>query len=137
MATADEASKPRIKIGQIGVGHAHATKTSVYRRSNDYDVVGIVEPDAGLQRRLATHPAYRDLPIMTQQQLLDVPGLQAVLVETRVRDSLDVAEACIAAGKHIHLDKPAGESLPQFRDILEEGANTGANTGGPTLGVDP
>jgi predicted dehydrogenase len=59
---------------------------------------------------------------MTQQQLLDVPGLQAVLVETRVRDLLDAAEACVAAGKHIHLDKPAGESLPQFRRILDAAA---------------
>jgi predicted dehydrogenase len=57
---------------------------------------------------------------MTQEQLLAQPGLQAVLVETRVRDLLDTAEACIAAGKHICLDKPAGESLPQFRRILNE-----------------
>jgi predicted dehydrogenase len=56
---------------------------------------------------------------MTREQLLNVPGLQAVLVETRVRDLLDNAEACVAAGKHVHLDKPAGESLPQYRRILE------------------
>jgi predicted dehydrogenase len=48
--------------------------------------------------------------------------LQAVLVETRVRDLLNVAEACIAAGKHIGLDKPAGQSLPQFRRILDNAA---------------
>ena len=59
---------------------------------------------------------------MTQEQLLNVPGLQAVLVETRVRDLLNAAESCIAAGKHIHLDKPAGESLPQFQRILESAA---------------
>ena len=41
-----------------------------------------------------------------------------MLVETRVRDSLSAAEACVAAGKHIHLDKPAGQSLPQFERIL-------------------
>ena len=55
---------------------------------------------------------------MTLEQLLNTPGLQAVLVETRVRDSLNAAEASVAAGKHIHLDKPAGESLPQFERIL-------------------
>jgi predicted dehydrogenase len=56
---------------------------------------------------------------MTREQLLNVPGLQAVLVETKVKDLLDNAEACVAAGKHVHIDKPAGESLPQFRRILE------------------
>jgi predicted dehydrogenase len=56
---------------------------------------------------------------MTREQLLNLPGLQAVLVETRVRDLLDTAEACVAAGLHVHLDKPAGESLAQYRRILE------------------
>jgi predicted dehydrogenase len=112
-----------IKVGQIGVGHAHASKLSVYRQSPDYDVVGIVEPDPELRKRVTSHAAYRGLPLMTQEQLLNVPGLKAVLVETRVRDLLDVAEACIAAGKHIHLDKPAGQSLPQYRRILESAAN--------------
>jgi predicted dehydrogenase len=112
----------RIKIGQVGVGHAHAVKLSVYRQSTDYEVVGIAEPDAELRKRAETQPAYRDLPWMTQEQLLDVPGLQAVLVETRVRDLLNTAEACVAAGKHVHLDKPAGESLPQFRRLLDAAA---------------
>ena len=59
---------------------------------------------------------------MSREELLDVPGLEAVLVETRVRDLLDAAEACVAAGKHVHLDKPAGQSLPQFRRLLDAAA---------------
>jgi predicted dehydrogenase len=51
-----------------------------------------------------------------------VSGLQAVLIETRVRDILDVSAACVGAGKHIHLDKPPGESLSQLRGILESAA---------------
>jgi predicted dehydrogenase len=113
-------SRPRIKIGQIGVGHAHASKLSVYRKSDEYEVIGIVEPDVELRSAAATQPAFRDLPWMTREQLLNFPGLQAVMVETRVRDLLATAEACVAAGKHIHLDKPAGESLPQFRRILAD-----------------
>ena len=119
-ATAGE--RPRIKIGQIGVGHAHAGKLSVFRQSTDYQVVGLVEPDAELRKRAESQEVYRGLRWMTQEQLLNLPGLQAVLVETRVRDLLDTAEACIAAGKHIHLDKPAGESLLQFRRILDAAA---------------
>jgi predicted dehydrogenase len=112
-------SRPRIKVGQIGVGHAHASKLSVYRQSDDYEVVGIVEPDARLRERAKSQPAYRDLPWMTREQLLNVQGLQAVLVETRVNDLLETAEVCVEAGKHVHLDKPAGASLPPYRRILE------------------
>src|SRR5438477_6467824 len=88
---ADE-RKPRIKIGQIGVGHAHATKLSVYRESPDYEVVGIVEPDKELRERASQQPAFRDLHWMTEEQLLNVPGITAVLVETRVRDLLSTAQ---------------------------------------------
>ncbi len=109
---------PRIKIGQIGVGHAHASKLSVYRASPDYEVVGVVEPDTELRKQAENSPTYRDVKWLTREQLLATPGLQAVLVETRVRDLLDNAEACVSAGLHVHIDKPAGESLPQFRRIL-------------------
>lgn len=108
-----------IRIGQIGTGHAHATKLSVYRQSPDYEVVGIVEPDPQLRAAAERNAAFRDLPWMTQEQLLNQPGLQAVLVETRVRDSLPAAAACIEAGCHVHLDKPAGESLPDFEKLLQ------------------
>jgi predicted dehydrogenase len=118
-------ARKRIKIGQIGVGHAHATKLSVYRASPDYEVVGIVEPDSALRERAGTQTAFRDLTWMTREQLLNVPGLDAVLVETRVRDLLDETELCLAADKHISLDKPAGQSLPQFRRLLDTAAAKG------------
>jgi predicted dehydrogenase len=118
-SAADGPPKPRIKVGQIGVGHAHATKLAVYRRSPDYEVVGVVEPDEALRKKVEADPAYRDLPWLTREQLLNTSGLRAVLVETRVRDLLANAEACVAAGVHVHLDKPAGESLPHLRKVFD------------------
>ena len=114
--------KIKIKIGQIGVAHAHANKLAVYRNSSDYEVVGICEPDEQLRKRAETQEPFKDLPWMTQEELLNVPGLQAVLVETEVSRLLDVAEVCVSAGKHVHVDKPAGESLPQFAKILDSAA---------------
>jgi predicted dehydrogenase len=121
MTTAAE-PKPRIKMGQIGVGHAHATKLGVYRASADYEVVGIVEPNEALRKAATNQTPFRDLPWLTREQLLATPGLQAVLVETPVRDLLDNAETCVAAGKHVHIDKPAGASMPQFQRILDSAA---------------
>ncbi len=115
-------SSRRIKIGQIGVGHAHASKLAVYRASPEYEVVGICEPNETLRNSASGQTLYQGLPWMTQEQLLNVPGLHAVLVETEVRHLLDVAEVCVRAGKHVHIDKPAGESLPQFRRILDMAA---------------
>jgi predicted dehydrogenase len=114
----------KIKIGQIGVGHAHAAgKMAAYRANPDFEVVGVVEADPQLRTQAQSSPVYRDLKWMTQEQLLDSPGLAAVAIETQVRHLLDTAEACIAAGKHIHLDKPAGSSLVQFQRILDQAAS--------------
>jgi predicted dehydrogenase len=113
---------PKVRYGQIGVGHAHASKMAVYRESDDFDVVGVVEPDPALRARAEKSGVYKDLKWMTQEQLLNTPGLQVVGVETRVRDLLDTAETCIDAGLHVHIDKPAGESLPQFKRILDAAA---------------
>ncbi|MFO0844331.1 MAG: Gfo/Idh/MocA family oxidoreductase [Gemmataceae bacterium] len=119
LARPDDKPRPRLKVGQIGVGHGHATKLAVYRASPDYEVIGLAEPDDALRRRAEARDPFRGLPWMTRDQLLETPGLQAVLVETDVPDLLETAEACVAAGKHVHLDKPAGASLPRFRRILE------------------
>jgi predicted dehydrogenase len=118
---AEPKGKPApIKIGQIGVGHAHAGKLEAYRKSPEYEVVGIVEPDKARRERAEKGSVFQGLKWMTRDELLNLPGLQAVLVETEVKDLLDNAEACVDAGKHIHLDKPAGESLPQFQRILNK-----------------
>lgn len=122
LASSKAAQRPApspIKIGQIGVGHAHAGKLAVFRQSKDFEVVGIVEDDPQLRQQAQARDPFRDLPWMTREQLLNVPGLEAVLIETRVRDLLENAEACVEAGKHIHLDKPAGESLEDFKRILD------------------
>lgn len=117
-ATRAADNRPKIKVGQIGVSHAHASKLGVYRDSADYEVVGIVEPNKELREKAKEQPAFRDLPFVTEEQLLNTSGLSAVLVETEVRDLLSTAQRCIDAGKHIHLDKPAGESLPQYKKLL-------------------
>ncbi len=110
----------KIKIGQIGVGHPHAGgKMSALRGSSDFEVVGVVEPNKKLRETVGKHSLYKDVPWLTLEQLLNRKDVQAIAVETEVPQLLTTAEACINAGKHIHLDKPAGLSLPHFKKILD------------------
>ena len=46
-------------------------------------------------------------------------------IETEIGYLLSTGSRCIDAGKHIHLDKPAGESLPQFQRLLADAARQG------------
>ena len=61
--------------------------------------------------------AYQDIPRITQEQLLNTPGLQAVAIETEIRDLLPAAQSCVDAGLHIHLDKPAGDSFERLKTL--------------------
>lgn len=110
-----------IKIGQIGTGNQHASKMGTLRKLTDlFEVVGIAEDDPKLREKAEKNGCYKGLDWMTSDELLTVPGLQAVAVETEEHAPIPTALRCIRAGKHIHLDKPCGESLPQLKHLLDE-----------------
>lgn len=111
----------RIRIGQLGIGHNHGTgKMAALRKLTDqYEVIGVAEPDEEWRRKREGEAAYRDLPWLTEEQLLNYPGLDAVCVETDVPDLIPAAQRCLEAGYHLHLDKPGGESMAPFRTMLE------------------
>jgi predicted dehydrogenase len=121
-AGADGPNPAPLKVGQIGTAHAHASgKMSTLRDlREDYEVVGIVEPDPARRRAAEQSAAYRGLPWLTEEQLLATPGLKVVAVETTVSDLVATASRCIAAGMHVHMDKPAGESLGPLRQLLAD-----------------
>lgn len=118
------ATPPKIKIGQIGTLHPHAggKMTSIRRLPDTYEMVGIHEPDEERRSAMQKSKTWRGLNWLSQEQLLNTKGLQAVAVETAVRDLVPAAMSCIKAGKHIHLDKPAGPSMSECR-ALHEAAN--------------
>jgi predicted dehydrogenase len=121
-ATAAGPPKPRIKVGQIGIGHNHASaKMATFRKlADDFEVVGVVETSPEWRKKRGSDPAYRGLTWMTEEQLLNTKGLTAVAVETDICDLVPTAARCIDAGMHLHLDKPGGESLAPFKRLIEE-----------------
>jgi predicted dehydrogenase len=103
------AAPRKIKIGQTGTGHAHARSVFACLKevTDDYEIVGVVENDP--RRREALKGSYQGIPLISEEQLFNTAGLEAVVVETEVRDLLPTAARCVQAGVHIHLDKPPGE----------------------------
>jgi predicted dehydrogenase len=107
----------RIRIGQIGLGHPHASGklNAIQSLPETYDLVGVVEPDLSLRKRA------KGVTFLSLDQLMNVKGLRAVAIETRVKDLVTTARPVVEAGKHIHLDKPAGPSLEPFKKLLQAG----------------
>ena len=114
------AGAAKIKVGQIGTKHAHASgKIGTARKFSElYDFVGVVEPDDAQWNRVKDSAPYKDVPRMTHEQLLNVGDLQFVCIETQVKDLIQAAQSCVLAGKHIHLDKPAGINYSGFEKVV-------------------
>ena len=117
----------RIKIGQIGIGHNHASaKMATFRKLTEhYEVVGVVEADPAVRKKREKDPAYRGLKWMTEEELFNTKGLKAVAVETEVPELVSTGIRCVKAGFHIHLDKPGGETLEPFKELVDEAGRRG------------
>ncbi|MBC8243364.1 MAG: Gfo/Idh/MocA family oxidoreductase [Verrucomicrobia bacterium] len=113
-------AKPRIKIGQIGSGHSHASgKLAAIRKlTDDFELVGVAQPREAAESPIPGSGAYRGVKQMTEEQLLATPGLQAVAIETEVPHLVAAATRAVRVGMHIHHDKPGGTSLDDFRALL-------------------
>jgi len=103
-----QAAPDRLRIGQIGTEHAHAAGKMAAMRSlhEIWEVVGVTGPKG-----------YEGVKSMTVEELLAVPGLMAVAVETSLEASCSMALRCIEAGKHVHLDKPGAVDHAEFKTM--------------------
>ena len=108
-------AKPaKIKVGQIGLVHPHSRgKLGAIRSLEDeYDLIGVVEPDVNRQAGV------KGVKFISEKELFNTKGLQVVAVETNVRDLVPTASRVLATRRHIHLDKPAGSSLLDFKKLV-------------------
>lgn len=114
-SAASSSPTERLRIGQLGSQHAHASgKLDAVLRNPDFEVIGISGAEA------AKAPVYAGVPKMDESTLLAHPGLHAVLVETAVDTSCATALRALRAGKHVHLDKPGALDHAEFAAMRRE-----------------
>ncbi|WP_437186025.1 Gfo/Idh/MocA family protein [Planctomicrobium sp. SH668] len=109
----------KVRIGQIGVTHGHANKLQVFKNHSEFEIVGVAEPNPEQHEMMKSSRLYGDLKHCSVEELLSSPNLDAVLIETDIRDLLLYSKLALEAGKHIHLDKPAGSSLPELQEVID------------------
>jgi len=113
----------RIRCGFLGINHSHALDAlKVVRASPDYELAGVCEPDDAVRAAFQDRPELDGVPWLSQDELLGDETVRMIAVEGDVPRLLPLGRAAVDAGKHIHLDKPAGTSLPEFRALLDEAA---------------
>ena len=124
----------RIKIAQIGILHAHGLSNfrSILTHNEIFDFVGLY-PDYKTQEEMdkgqvpaeevrkglkALEKEFGKIPILTLEELLQYPGLEAVSVESYEGDLTKYALMAAEKGLHIFMDKPGGESVSDFERLI-------------------
>jgi len=115
-----------LRCGLLGINHAHAVDLlKTVLQSEDYEVAGVCEPDAAVRAQFERAIEKLGVRWITQDELLGDESVEMVAIESDVPRLLPLARAAVEAGKHLHLDKPAGTSLPEFRALLDEAERRG------------
>lgn len=111
----------RLRVGHMGTLHDHSSGKleCVLKFPELFEVVGVAEDDPKRRAQLRQLPPYRDLPILTKQQLLDA-GCDCMLIEGFEYDLPCDAMLCIQNGIPVHIDKPGGRDLAMFTSMLAE-----------------
>ena len=112
----------KIKLGHIGTRHDHSrAKLEGAKKFPDlFEIVGIVPESPAVAERIKNDKVYGDVPVMTEEELFAVPGLDAVLCEGYELESVAAAQRCIDHGVHVHLDKPGGEDIAAYEHMLRD-----------------
>ena len=111
----------KLKVVQIGTAHAHAM--GAFRTLLDlfdvFELAAIGEPDKARRAQIKNDPQFAGISICTPEEALDIPALDAAVIETDERELTRYALMAAEKGLHIQMDKPGGESFEEFRALMD------------------
>ena len=111
----------KVKIAQIGTSlnsHGNQIWNSITKQKDIFEVVGYALPEGEREkfpRNMAAFEGYRE---MTVEEILADPEIEAVTVETEEIYLTKYALMVARAGKHLHMEKPGGTNLSDFRELV-------------------
>lgn len=111
-----------LKIAQIGIGHDHAINTfeTLCRLPEYFEVLGWCAGDGEEDRAEAFEQRFTQYGVkqLTLDELLALPGLEAVTVEADDWNLTKYAHIAAEHGLHIQMDKPGGLDSDEYEAML-------------------
>lgn len=112
-AAAPANDRRRIRVGFLGISYSHfAAKYKLLSQSPDWDVIGLCEEDAAVR---AQGPG--DARRLEAKQLF--AEAEVVVIESALPDHGRDALRALAAGCHVHVEKPPAHTLATMRRIVK------------------
>jgi predicted dehydrogenase len=104
----------KLRAGFLGLGYSHATeKVRLIRESEDYECIGAWAETPELERTWAA----RGLPMLSKAQVLE--RAEVILVESEVARHAPLAREALAAGRHVHVEKPPALRLDELDALIQ------------------
>jgi predicted dehydrogenase len=109
-----------IAVGIIGTGNRGRYDTNFFSKDPRAKIVALCDIYMDQIDKAKTEiPAANDAKVFTKyQELLEAPGIDAVVITAPVYLHPEMFEAAVAAKKHIYCEKPAGASVAGVKRLL-------------------
>lgn len=112
----------KIRIAQIGtsrMSHGNNIWQGLRSRPDLFEVVGYAFPENEREKFPEQTAAFEGCREMTVEEILADPSIEAVAVETEEIYLTKYALMVAKAGKHLHMEKPGGQSLADFEALID------------------
>jgi predicted dehydrogenase len=107
-----------IGVGVIGTGTASLTAhLPALAAAEPFDVVGLY--DASSERLAAAADRFPGRACSSVEELLALPGLDAVIVATPPHSHAELCTAALSAFKHVLVEKPLARTVEECRALVE------------------
>lgn len=110
-----------IKVAQMGIGHSHGTAilASLLRQPDLFEVMGYcVCEGEDFPAWQKDNSIYTRIPKLTEEEILQDPELDAVIVECAEDLLTKYARMAIEAGLPVHMDKAGSVDHEEFKELF-------------------
>ena len=110
-----------MRFAQYGISHDHAAgKARVIGESDQAELAGVYEPSSQVREALGSDPAYAGVRwFSSKEEMPEDDSIVAIAAEGEIFQNVGFAREAVEHGKHVWMDKPAGDDLEAFRGVVE------------------
>lgn len=114
--------KTRVVVFGIDHNHCEAKVKEMLEHPDEFDVAGFFcESQDVYQRRAKNSSIYKNVRFVdSEDELFAIPNIDFVLVEPAVKNLMAFAKKVLKRNLSMHLDKPAGLDIDEWKNILQE-----------------
>ncbi len=117
-STENEKNKP-LRVGVVGLVHGHVDWILANKKKSNIQIVGIVEPNRDLAKRLTKQYGYSmDIVYDSLEEMVEAKNPEAVNAFNSTYGHLETVRYCAPKGIHVMVEKPLAVSWEHAQEMV-------------------